>query len=243
MVRREHLAGVERALLDAGWEFEKTDPYDQHYYRAWSHELPPMRCAGQALELDLHHGILPPFGRLKPDTDALFAAAIPVEGTPFRILSPADQVLHAAAHLFQDSDCSGRLRDLVDFDGLVRCFSAADDSFWQVLEQRGRLHQLGRPLWYALTFGRAWLATPVPVNFLRSNRSAKPPAPARWLVTTLVPLALLPVDPDSASSARNRIAGRLMEARAFWLRMPPWLLLFHAINKFARSLRRSRPAA
>jgi hypothetical protein len=242
MVRREHLGGVERALLDAGWEFEKTDPYDQHYYRAWSHELPPMKCAGQALELDLHHGILPPFGRLKPDTEALFEAAIPIEGTPIRVLSPADQVLHAAAHLFQDSDCTGRLRDLVDIDGLVRCFAERDASFWLVLEQRARLHQLCRPLWYALSFGREWLATPVPADFLQSNRSAEPSAPARWLVETLVPLALLPADPDSSSSATNRIASRLMEARAFWLRMPPRLVLFHSINKFIRSLRRN-PAA
>jgi hypothetical protein len=242
MVRRGALDRVEWALLDAGWEFEKTDPYDQHYYRTWSHELPPMKCAGQALELDLHHGILPPFGRLKPDTEALFAASIPVEGTPFRVLSPADQVLHAAAHLFQDSDCSGRLRDLVDIDGLVRCFAGRDVSFWQVLEQRARLHQLGRPLWYALTFGREWLATPVPAAFLSSERSAEPSGLPRWLVKTLVPLALFPLDPNSAGRAKNRIASRLMEARAFWLRMPPWLVLFHSINKLFRGLFRRQPA-
>jgi hypothetical protein len=238
MVRRPALGAVERALLDVGWEFEKTDPYDQHYYRAWSHELPPMKCAGQALELDLHHGILPPLGRLRPDTEALFAATIPVEGTPFRVLSPADQVLHAAAHLFQDSDCTGRLRDLIDIDGLVRCFAGRHASFWALLEERARLHQLARPLWYALTFGRDWLATPVPIGFLRSDRRAEPPVPARWLVKTLVPLSLLPVAPDSAASAKNRIASRLMEARAFWLRMPPRLVLFHSINKIFRGLRR-----
>jgi Uncharacterised nucleotidyltransferase len=231
MVPRLALGAVERALLDAGWEFEKTDPYDQHYYRAWSHELPPMKCAGQALELDVHHGVLPPLGRLKPNTEALFAATIPVEGTPFRVLSPPDQVLHAAAHLFQDSDCTGRLRDLVDIDGLVRCFAERDASFW-----------LGRPLWYALTFGRDWLATPVPVGVLKSDRRAEPPVLARWLVKTLVPLSLFPVAPDSVGSAKNRIASRVMEARAFWLRMPPWLVLFHSINKYFLGLLR-KPAA
>src|SRR5512145_1064511 len=94
MVPRVELDRIERALLAVGWQFEKTDPYDQHYYRAWSHELPPMRCAGQALELDLHHTILPPLGRLKPDTNALFATAVPIQGTPFSVLGPADQVLH-----------------------------------------------------------------------------------------------------------------------------------------------------
>jgi hypothetical protein len=241
LLRRERLDEVERTLLDAGWQFEKPDAYDQHYYRAWSHELPPMSCAGQALELDLHHAILPPQGRLRPDTEALFEAAIPVEGTRFWVLCPADQVLHAAAHLFQDSDCIGRLRDLVDFDGLVRCFSESDSSFWEVLEQRARMHQLGRPLWYALTFAHAWLATPVPPRFLSSSRSAAPPALSRRLIMTLAPLTLFPVHPDSVRGARLRIAGKLMEARALWLRMPPRLVLFHGVNKFIHSFRR-RPA-
>jgi hypothetical protein len=238
MVRRETLGAVERALLDAGWQFEKTDPYDQHYYRAWSHELPPMKCAGQALELDLHHAILPPYGRLRPDTEALFAASVPIEGAPFRVLSPPDQVLHAAAHLFQDSDCIGRIRDLVDIDGLVRCFSERDASFWDVLEQRAGLHQLGRPLWYALSFGHAWLATPVPAHLRQPTRTAAPTALARRLMKTLVPLTLFPVNPDFEGTLGTRFAGRFLEARAFWMRMPPWLLLFHATMKFFRGLRR-----
>ncbi len=120
MVPRERLDEAERALVGAGAKFEKTDAYDQHYYRAWSHELPPLRFPGHALELDLHHTILPPTGRVRPDARALVAAAVAIPGSPFRALSPADQVLHACAHLFQDSDCTERLRDLVDIDGLLR---------------------------------------------------------------------------------------------------------------------------
>lgn len=238
MVRRGALGQVEQALLDAGWEFEKTNAYDQHYYRAWSHELPPMKCAGQALELDLHHAILPPLGRLKPDTEALFAASIPVAGSPFRVLSPADQLLHAAAHLFQDSDCIGRLRDLVDFDALVREFAANDAAFWGVLGERARLHRLGRPLWYALSFGQAWLGTPVPASLLQ-ERGFAPPTLARRTMQALVPLALFPVDPDSERSRASAAAAKLLEARAVWLRMPPHLVLYHAANKFVRGFRRA----
>lgn len=237
MVRRGALNKVEQALLAAGWEFEKTDAYDQHYYRAWSHELPPMKCAGQALELDLHHAILPPLGRLRPDTEALFAAAIPVAGTPYRVLSPADQVLHAAAHLFQDSDCIGRLRDLVDFDALVRELSANDATFWDVLGERARLHHLGRPLWYALSFGQAWLGTPAPASLLQ-ERGFAPPAPALGAMRAMVPLALFPVDPDSERTRASAAAATLLEARAVWLRMPPHLVLYHAANKFIRGFRR-----
>ena len=63
MVPRDRLDEVERALVDGGWEFGQVDAYDQHYYRAWSHELPPLRFPGHAIELDVHHTILPPIGR------------------------------------------------------------------------------------------------------------------------------------------------------------------------------------
>ena len=126
MVPRASLDGIEQALKNAGWEFEKNDPYDQHYYRAWSHELPPMIAAGQAMELDLHHTILPPVGRIKPDTARLFADAVPVPGSPFHVLCPQDQLLHAVVHLVYDSDFVGRLRDLLDIDALFRRLPLSD---------------------------------------------------------------------------------------------------------------------
>lgn len=239
MVRRASLDDAERTLLVAGWEFQKTDPYDQHYYRAWSHELPPMRCVGQVLELDLHHTILPPLGRLKPDTDALFRAAVPIEGTPFVVLCPADQVLHAAAHLFQDSDCIDRLRDVVDFDGLVRAHSAADPAgFWTSLLERARLHDLERPLWYALSFARAWLDLPLPEPVLLAAAEMRPARPARWAVCTLASRTLSPVDPDGERTWADRIAGSALELRAVWLRLPASLLAYHAGMKLIRSFRR-----
>jgi len=237
MVPRQSLNDAERLLAGAGWQLEKTDPYDQHYYRAWSHELPPMQCAGQALELDLHHTILPPIGRLRPNTQALFDASIPVGDGRFRVLCPADQVLHAAAHLFQDSDCVGRLRDLVDIDGLVREFSANDRSFWNSLYKRACLHHLGRPLWYSLTLCCRWLDTPVPEEAAsKIFMDFRPPALSRWLVLSLASQTLPPVDPDSEPSARRRFFATLLEFRALWLRMPPWTLAYHAFRKGRRSL-------
>jgi len=237
MVPRQSLDDAERLLAGAGWQLEKTDPYDQHYYRAWSHELPPMQCAGQALELDLHHTILPPIGRLKPKTQALFDASTPVGDGKFRVLCPADQVLHAAAHLFQDSDCVGRLRDLVDIDGLVREFSAKDPAFWDSLYRRACLHQLGRPLWYSLTLCCRWLDTPVPEEAAsKIFTDFRPPALSRWPLLGLASQTLPPVDPDSEPSATRRFFATLLEFRALWLRMPPWTLTYHAFRKGQRSL-------
>jgi hypothetical protein len=236
MVPRATLDAVERSLLGAGWQYERLTPYDERYYRAWSHELPPLRSAGQALELDLHHTILPPLGRLKPDTEALFRAAVPIAGTPFSVLLPADQTLLAAAHLFQDSDCTNRLRDLVDIDGLLRAFATADPGFWRALDARARLHHLGRPLWYAVTFAQAWLGTPIPAEVAEAIDAYRPSRLAASIVTTLVERTLPPVDPDGESSRDRRWATRLLLARATWLRMPPGIVARHAAHKIGQAL-------
>ncbi len=244
LVPRRNLDEVERALLGLGWQFgEGLTDYDQHYYRAWSHELPPLRLPGHAFEVDLHHHILPPIGRLKPDAGRLIADSIAVPGSRFRVLRPADQVLHAAVHLFQDSDCVGRLRDLVDIDGLIRHFAGqSGDAFWRQLDESIAVHGLGRPLWYALAFCRAWLDTPVPGPFWESVQAHQPPAPARALMTTLAARVLPPVHPDAEAGAADRMAASALEFRALWLRMPPWTLAYHAASKLARSLRRLPPA-
>ncbi len=239
MVERGRLDEVERALHAAGWSFAKTEEYDQRYYREWSHELPPLRAPTLPLELDMHHTILPPIGRLKPDAARLVADSVAIPGTPYRVLRPADQVLHAAVHLFQDSDCVNKLRDLVDIDGLIRHFAARDgERFWQELAESVAVHGLGRPLWYALAFCRAWLETPIAQAAWQDIQVHRPPAPARALMTSLAGRVLAPVHPDAEPGRPQRAAASLLEARALWLRMPPHTLVYHSASKALRSIRR-----
>jgi hypothetical protein len=234
MVPRAQLDAAERALVDAGWHMEELDPYDEHYYRAWSHELPPMRYPEHPLELDLHHTILPLTGRAKPNAAALFEASTPVAGTRFHVLCPADQVLHACAQLFQDSDCGGRLRDLVDIDSLLRAFGATA-GFWKELAARARLHGLARPLSYALRYSARFLGTSVPRDLLAEFSIS--PGPARMFMDFLVPPALLPGHPDRAVPLSKRAARWLLFLRSHWLRMSPLLLARHALTKALRRLR------
>jgi hypothetical protein len=236
MVPRTAIDDIEQALRAAGWQYdEELTPYDHRYYRDWSHELPPLRSPGQALELDLHHTILPPLGRLKPETRALFDAASRMQGTPFSVLAPADQVLLAAAHLFHDSDCTNRLRDLVDVDGLLRAFSANDPEFWRTLDARAQRHHLGRPLWYALTFARAWLGTPVPDDALGRIEAYRPAGAVASVVVALIARTLPPVDPDGEATRLRSWASRLLLARATGQRMPPGLVAKHGLHKLTRA--------
>ncbi len=243
MVERRRLDEAERLLRAAGWEFSKTDEYDQRYYREWSHELPPMRAPVLPLELDLHHTILPPIGRLRPNAARLFADSVAVPGSEYRVLRPADQLLHAAVHLFQDSDCVGKLRDLVDIDGLAREYAQRHgDAFWDELAGAAEGHGLGRPLWYALAFASSWLATPVPAAAWERFERFRPPGLARWPLVALASRVLAPVHPDTEAGVGRRMAASALEFRALCLRMPPTTLAYHSANKFLRSWR-GRPAA
>lgn len=239
MVPHRQLDAVEEQLIAAGWQTLKLDPYDQHYYRAWAHELPPMKKPGHVLELDLHHTILPVTGRLKPNAAALFEASVALPGTSFRVLSPADQVLHAAAHLFQDSDCSDRLRDLVDLDSLLRHFGDLP-GFWNTLESRTALHGFGRPLWYALHYCSQILDSPIPEHAWIWARRAAPGHVTRHLMDWLIERALPPVEPDELPTRQVSLARRLLLIRSFWLRMPPWLLVSHLTVKWLKRRRAPR---
>ena len=230
MVPRARIGEVEAALRNAGWAMEPMDAYDERYYREWTHEIPPMRYPGHPMRLDVHHSILQLTARLKPDAPALLAASRPSPDGRFRVLCPEDQLLHASVHLFQDSDCANRLRDLLDIDGLVRHHAQAP-GFEERLRSRTAVHGLGRPLWYALHFSRRLLGT----SLIGDTVGAAPSGPVRALMGALVPQALLPPDPDRRPSATSRFARDLLFIRSHWLRMPPALLARHlAVKGFGR---------
>ena len=133
--RAPALPDVERALLAAGWEWVKEDGYDDHYYRRWMHELPPLIHRERDRMIDVHHAILPLTARPKPDMAAMIADRVPLADGLFT-LSPADMIVHSAAHLFADGDLAGGLRNLWDIDRLLREFGERDSGFRAQLVDR-----------------------------------------------------------------------------------------------------------
>jgi hypothetical protein len=234
MVPLETLDTVEAALQDAGWQPIKLDPYHQRYYRTWMHELPPLRHQERGTVVDLHHTILPPTSRLKPDPAQLWAAARRLGGGPVHVLAPADMVLHGAAHLFQDGDLRRALRDLVDIGDLLGHFGT-EPGFWRHLVPRAAELGLGRPLFYALRYCRRLLRTPIPDHVMAE--APAPPRPVLLTMDRLVPRVLLPEGCHGSEAGAG--ASLLLYMRSHWLRMPPWLLLPHlarqAIHRLARS--------
>ena len=240
LVPRARLTEAEAALLDAGWRAdERLDEYDQHYYRAWSHQLPPMRRVDAPLEIDVHHAILPITGRIRPDSEALLRNARSI-GPGWKVLDPPDPVVHAAVHLFQDSDCTSRLRDVVDIDALCRHFAATQARFWEQVAQRAQHHGALRPVGYAIEFARGWFGTPVGDAFDTVWKRARGGWGSDWVIER-AQRSLRPPEPDRGRDLAGRRAARWMLVRSIWLRMPPWLLAYHAASKGWRTATARRP--
>ena len=231
LVRHEDLDVAEGALLAGGWSSTVTDAYDQRYYREWSHELPPMRAEGHALEVDLHHGIAPVTSRCRPDSAALWAAKRALPDSRYFVLDPADQLIHAVVHLFQDTELDGRLRDLVDIDSMLRAFPS-DVAALQALTLRVSQFGAGSLFWYALHACQRWLATPVPPELWPEPPARTNEAVMEWVL----PRTLLPRLPEEDLGLGGTLAGKLAQLRYHRMRMPLGLLLRHGLAKGWRRL-------
>jgi hypothetical protein len=230
LVPLAHLQEVQTRLMECGWSEPELDLHDRRYYHEWSHEVPPMTHPLLAVELDLHHNILPPVGRTRVDAAALLQRLQPSKWAPWQVLDPVDQVLHSAAHLFLDSEARDRIRDIVDLDGLLRHFGTVP-GFWDRLPERAQALGLAEPLAMACHFATRWLGTPVPRTTLEAVASIGPPAWRRAWLYPVMERILTPTEPDDPPSRRQALAAGIQLARYHRQRMPLRLLLPHVWHK------------
>ncbi len=245
LVPRDRLDEVEAALLGAGWEWVKPDPYDDQYYRRWMHELPPMIHRDRDRMIDVHHTILPLTARAKPDAAALIADSVGLfdgfrlgpdsdwanrldESGAMRVLSPEAMIVHAAAHLFADGDLSGGLRNLWDIDRLFREFSADDPSFTLTVIEEEWHHGLRPYVRRALRLSAQVFGTPLqncaPLNMEKfdeqwSDRIFR----ARLLAR------------DGWGRPTRPLLRLAFYIRSHWLRMPPLMLARHLWIKWRKA--------
>lgn len=237
LVPRVHISKVQALLQVAGWSEVELDEHDRRYYHEYSHEVPPMVHAVHPLELDLHHGILPPTARIRVDSAQLLSRLQPSQWIGWHVLQPVDQVLHCAAHLFCDSDLRDRIRDLIDLDGLLRHFGT-QPPFWDELTDRAQDLGLAEPLALGSHFCVSWLGTPIPDATQSMLLVAGPTtAQRRWLLPILE-CALLPAEPDHPVSRRQAAADWVVLARYHHRRMPLRLLVPHLLHRAGGPKRR-----
>jgi Uncharacterised nucleotidyltransferase len=220
LVPRARLDDVETAILAAGWEWVKPDPYDDRYYRDYMHELPPMIHAERDRMIDIHHTILPPTARPTPNAAALIAHAVPL-GNGLSILSPADMVMHGVAHLFADGDLAGGMRNLWDIDRLIREFSITK-SFWGDLGDSARRHGLGPHLARALRLCHHIYETPVDATLAGSGRIGDIFYASRLRAR------------NGWGQETRKLLRHAFYVRSHWIRMPPLMLARHLWTKWRK---------
>jgi hypothetical protein len=219
MVARDDLAEVEDALLDAGWEWVKPDPYDDQYYREYMHELPPLIHRERDRMIDVHHTILPLTARPTPDAQAMLDAAVPLKSGLY-VMAPADMLLHSVAHLFADGDLAGGLRNLWDINQLIRQLVREDKEFWSNLSKRSKQHQLKPYLARALRLSRKLYQTPVDHTLAGKNRLSDGVYIKRLLAR------------DGYGRETRKITRQVFYIRSHWLRMPLMMLAKHLWTKW-----------
>lgn len=220
LVLASDIRRAENELLNAGWEWVKSDPYDDLYYREHMHELPPLIHKLRDRMIDVHHTILPRTHRITPDALALVSDAV-TSGGGYAVLQPSDMACHCAAHMLADGDLQGGLRNLWDFHTMTRDFAAADAGFWGRLDGRAALHGLRRAVHRAARLSRDLYGARLPEGWDRQDPGDG------WFRRRLF-----------ARDDWGRVTQPLLEQafyiRSHWLRMPPAMLAKHLWTKWRK---------
>lgn len=230
LVPRSRIDEVERTLGAAGWAPAVKDPYDQRYYRRWTHQIPPLQHVRRRSVLDVHHTIVPPTARTPVAAADLAFNSLPLgPDRRLRVLAPTDMVLHSAVHLFNEGEFERGLRDLLDLCDLLIHFGSRP-GFLQSLDQRAEALGLTRPLYLTLRYLDRLLAMPPPHELGEAVQRWQPSAFSRIVLDALFDRALLP-NHDSCNDYLTGTSRWLLYMRAHRLRMPLHLLLPHLARK------------
>lgn len=212
LVPRDRIDAAADALIAAGWEWVKEDPYDDAYYRQWMHELPPMIHTERDRMIDVHHTVLPLTARPTPDAAAMMADAVPITDGLY-ILCAEDRVCHAVAHLLADGDLQGGLRNLWD----IHCLLADVDPV--ALEARAARHGIARHVRQAQRLAAAIYG-----------------AGARLTLWDRLVRARLLARNGWGQETRKALVFAFF-VRSHWLRMPPLMLARHLFTKWRKGHR------
>jgi len=223
------LTEAEECLRQHGWKTQPHSAYDEHYYRAWMHELPPMQHLARGSVVDVHHTLLPRTDRLSPDPAPLLAAAEPLPGSRLSILAPTDMVLHSIVHGFHGGELANAWRDVLDVHELIEHFAITRADFWPMFEARMRQFGFERPTWYALRLAQQVHGTRIPETFLTRLARHAPTLPPRTVMHWALTRAVLPAMPPTLA---ERLALRLLYLRSHWVKMPLPLLARHLWTKY-----------
>lgn len=228
LVGANQIAIVESYLKAAGWFSANMTPYDERYYREWSHEVPPLTHRNRGTTIDLHHSLVMPTCRVKVDSEAMINDAVPlsVDGFWWR-LKDEDLVLHAAAHLLLNGEFDRGLRDLWDIDALLKLFSSKRSDFFVTLKNRADKIGLAEVLADTLYLLKYFFDAPIPSNVPMSGGH----------IRRLLFRASLGTRHSETKSRFQLISDVLLAVREIYLRLPLKLMMVHLWHKSITAIR------
>lgn len=235
LVPKARIEDVELSLLMHGWVSMQQDAYDDHYYRTWMHEIPPLMHLTRHSVIDVHHNIVPDTSPIHPAPEKLLENVRPCPSNPdIFVLSPYDTILHSAVHLFNDGEFDHGLRDLFDIRDMI-CETMLTETDWDLLISRAEALELAGPLRYALRY--LGILFDDPVKPYLDKLSKHDPDIFRCYVMDHMFLRALKPDHSSCNDTPTSIARFALYIRGHALRMPLHLLFPHLVRKGLMRLR------
>lgn len=234
LVKASVLDQTEQVLKSAGWVEKELDDYDQNYYRAWSHELPPYYNPNTGATLDVHHTLLPVTTRKLFDVENLFKRQETHLGLSTLCLE--ERLIHCVVHFSYNEDYGNAFRDLWDLHCLVDEMQQKEGSIKSLLGFDSA-RQFHRDIAYVLYLNEAYFKAKYDDEtsaFIRKNLNGI----RGQIVKKLFKLAVVP-NHDLTISFGSKFARVMLTFRGHLLKMPLSLFMYHVSMKSYRGIVKS----
>ncbi|MDB4540222.1 nucleotidyltransferase family protein [bacterium] len=243
LLASKSLDGFEVALKSEGYEADdELSPSDRRYYRKWLHELPPYKHSYRKLEVDVHFRLLPVSDpRSFPVEDWIERSRSLNDPSPFRVLDPVDQVLHAIINLGHTGEFRRATRDTWDISCLTNPLSQefneqtsnerVVDFDWQELHQRTNQLRLQKTVSHILLLGEELVGLSMPENFIEDITGKSKSRLRQSLLYRTMKMASLPDGPTLRSRRRYHALWAMehypLPKLSTWLDPLTWTKRFH----------------
>lgn len=231
LVNKGDISATEKALKARGFISQKTDDYDQRYYRQYMHEIPPMQHVSRGTVLDVHHNVLPITSKNPIDVELLAEnTQLGVLGAKCSVFSDEAMYLHAAIHLFHEGEFDKGLRDLCDLATMYDEFSRNNIKFDEKVIYLARNTKQEKSLYFALHYIALILNITLGQTAQDYVKAYRKSYKLSYLADFIFFRVLLP-NHYLCDTSSTRLAKFFAYIRGHMLRMPLRLLIPHLLKK------------
>ncbi len=233
----------ERFLKSGGYETDdELSALDRLYYRKWLHELPPYKHSYRKLEIDVHFRLLPISDPRSFPVDDWIARSDEVKNmSPFRVLDPVDQVLHAIINLGHTGEFRRATRDAWDIYCLINPATLSSEELlpketaapfdWSELQLRTEQLHLQKTVANILLLAEELVGLPIPQDFVEEIAGKSKDRLRQSFIYRTMKTASLPEGPTLRSRKRYFALWALehypLPKPSTWLDPLTWTKRFH----------------